>query len=79
MDSCTWTTLNVKQNLLKTKNTQNIGGLGKKDRCLYIYFFIGHKYNLLNLIIEHSLSAPYPYIPYSIATPTTHHSDQQRY
>ena len=41
MDSCTWTTLKVKQNLLKTtkkKNTKNIGDLDNKDRC-YTYAF----------------------------------------
>ena len=60
MDSCTWTTLNVKKNLLKTKkNKQN-----NKERCLYIYFSLGNN-NLLNLI-EKSLSAPYPYICYSL-------------
>ena len=38
MDSYTWTTLNVKQNLLKTKQLENIGDLDNKERCLYIYF-----------------------------------------
>ena len=38
MDSCTWTTLNVKQNLLKTKQNpqKNTGDLDKKESCLYI-------------------------------------------
>ena len=52
MDSYTWTTLIVKQNLLKTKHIENTGGLDNKERCLYIYFSLGNNYNLLNFIIE---------------------------
>ena len=64
MDSSTWTTLKVKQNLLKTK--QNLGDLDNNDRCLYIYFSLGNNYNLLNFIIEKCLSAPYPYISHTL-------------
>ena len=45
MDSYTWTILNVKQNLLKTKHIENIGDLDNKERCLSIYFSLGNNYN----------------------------------
>ena len=47
MDSYTWTTLNVKQNLLKTKQIENTGDLDNKERCLYIYFSLGINYNFI--------------------------------
>ena len=37
---------NLKQNLLKTKqNTEHIGDLDNKERCLYTYFSLGNNYN----------------------------------
>ena len=47
MDSYTWTTLNVKQNLLKTKHIENIGHIDNKERCLYIYFSLGNNFNFI--------------------------------
>ena len=38
MDSYTWTTLNVKQNLLKTKHIENIGDLDNKEVFIHILF-----------------------------------------
>ena len=45
--------LNLKQILLKKPtDTENIGDLDNKERCLYIYFPIGNNHNLSNSIIE---------------------------
>ena len=40
MDSCTWTAINIKQNLLETKeNTQQILGAFITRRGVYTYTF----------------------------------------
>ena len=43
-----------------------MGDLDNKERCLYICFSLGNNYNLLNFIIEKSLSASYPYISHKL-------------
>ena len=67
MDSFTWRTLNVKQNLLKKKkHKENIGGHDNRERCLYIYFSLGNNYNFIEFHNRKNLSAPYPYMSHTL-------------
>ena len=72
MEICIWTNLNLKHNLLKHTDTENIGDLDNKEKCLYIYFSVGNDYDLSKLVLEKKpftvavLPASYPYIQYPL-------------
>ena len=65
MDSCLWTTLNVKQNPLKTKHAENIETLITRTG-VYTYTF---PQGIIIIKFDNNqkgVSAPYPYIPHSL-------------
>ena len=54
MDSCTRATINVKQNVLKSKqNTENVVDVNNKERCSYTYFSVGNIFILFIHILFH--------------------------